>query len=141
MSTSYRFPTLDFDDLRSPTFDEEQDNSFKNIRSSEEELGQESGFETKEQNDDENQQLFVILAENRRLARENEALRHCLILTKEHCDLKTANYVTAALAWCDDRLSLYNSGEYFPEMLLVGLRSAGRSCSYLTCKSFYDLPH
>ena len=101
MSTTYRIPTLDYEDLRSPTIDDEY--SFQ-IRSSEEEpLGQESGFGTTEHTGN-SRRLFDILAENRRLQRENESLRHCLILTKEHCDLKTANYVASALAWCDDRL-------------------------------------
>ena len=108
MSTSDRFPTLDYEDLRSPTIDDEY--SFQNIRSSEEEPGHESGFGTREQSDS-SRQLFAILAENRRLQRENESLRHCLILTKEHCDLKTANYVTSALAWCDDRLRQNYNGK------------------------------
>ena len=110
MSTTYRFPTLDYEDLRSPTIDDEY--SFQNIRSSEEEpVGQESGFGTREQSDN-SRQVFEILAENRRLQRENESLRHCLILTKEHCDLKTANYVTSALVWCDDRLRQNYNGIY-----------------------------
>ena len=73
-------------------------------------FGQESGIATNEQTND-SRQLYALLAESRRLTTENAALRHCLILTKEHSDLKSANYIASAMTWCDDNLRKYTTGK------------------------------
>ena len=107
---NYRFPTLDVDDLRSPTFDNEAEYSFRETGRERYGFGQESGIATNEQTND-SRQLYALLAESRRLTTENAALRHCLILTKEHSDLKSANYIASAMTWCDDNLRKYTTGK------------------------------
>ena len=134
MSTRYRFQTLDVDDLRSPTLDEENQYSYRAARTDDRDYGV-RGSETydKVDGDESSGRDEALLAENRRLTKENSALRQCLYLTKQHSDLKTANYVTSVLSWCDNNLKKYTLGKclLFHFWTAPGKKACSNICKFL----------